>query len=49
MEEATNAGANTRGKQANGRPVEVNSSRFVRKDGVPGFEKSSGFRGDDEF
>ena len=35
--------ANTRGEQANGRSVEVDSSRLVRKDGVLGFEKSSGF------
>jgi len=47
MEGATDPAANARDEQANGRPmtVEVNSSRLVRKDGVLGFEKSSGFEG----
>ena len=47
MEKATDPAANARGEQANGWPVtvEVDSSALVRKDGVLGFEKSSGFEG----
>ena len=45
MEGTTDPAANARGEQANGRPVtvEVDSSKLVRKEGVLGFEKSSGF------
>ena len=51
MEGATDNAANARGEQANGRPLtmEVDSSRLMRKDGVLGFEKPSGFEGMTDF